>query len=77
MLVVCTVVLSPVMFGLLAATHVKVEGGVSLVNAIFNALPEHIVSTEVLVVFGKGLTVTTTSCESPTQPPKLAVGVTV
>ena len=70
-------VLSPVVFGLLAATHVNVAGTVD-VNAMFNATPLQIVSADELVITGAGLTVTVIVCGNILpQLPVVAVGVTV
>ncbi len=71
------VVLSPVVFGLLAATHVNVAG-TDDVNAMFNATPLQIVSADEFVITGAGFTTTDIVCGNMLpQLPVVAVGVTV
>ena len=75
--VATVVVLSPVVFGLLAATQVNVAGTLD-VNAMFNATPLQMLAVAELVITGAGLTTTVMVCGS-TLPhvPVVAVGVTV
>lgn len=53
----CTTVLSPVVFGLFAATHVKVEVRL-LVKGMLTAPPLQIVAVAELVIAGNGFTIT-------------------
>ena len=73
---VCEVVLSPVVLGLLEATHVNVEA-LLLVNAMLTESPLQIVALGGLDIDGEGFTVTVMSCGVPKQPSGLDVGVTV
>ena len=75
-LVLCSVVLSPVVFALSAAIHVYVEATL-LVNGMLTVSPLHIVAELALVIAGVGFTVTMTVCPAPKQLPPLEVGVTV
>ena len=75
-LVLCSVVLSPVVFALSAAIHVYVEATL-LVNVILTVSPLHIVAELALVIAGVGFTVTLTVCSAPIQLPMLEVDVTV
>ena len=74
--VLCSVVLSPVVFALSVAIHVNVEATL-LVNAILTVSPLHIVAELALVIAGVGFTVTLTICSAPIQLPMLEVDVTV
>ena len=74
--VLCDTILSPVVFGLSFAIHVN-EDATLLVRGIFTMPPLQIVAVAALVIVGVGLTVTVTVCVTPTQPPVVAVGVTV
>ena len=47
------------------------------VSAIFNAVPLQMEAEVVLVITGKGFTVTVTVCGVPGQLPAVEVGVTV
>ena len=75
-LVLCSVVLSPVVFALSVAIHVYVETTL-LVNGMLIVSPLHIVAELTLVIAGVGFTVTLTVCPAPIQLPPLEVGVTV
>ena len=75
-LVLCSVVLSPVVFALSAAIHVYVEATL-LVNGMLTVPPLHIVAELALVIAGVGFTVTLTVCPAPMQLPPIEVGVTV
>jgi len=75
-LVLCSIVLSPVVFALSVAIHVYVEATL-LVNVILTVSPLHIVAELALVIAGVGFTVTLTVCSAPMQLPPLEVGVTV
>ena len=75
-LVLCSVVLSPVVFALSVAIHVYVEATL-LVNGMFTVPPLHIVAELALVIAGVGFTVTLTVCPAPMQLPPIEVGVTV
>ena len=72
----CSVVLSPVVFALSVAIHVYVEDTL-LVNGMLIVSPLHIVAELTLVIAGVGFTVTLTVCPAPKQLPPLEVGVTV
>ena len=72
----CSVVLSPVVFALSVAIHVYVEA-MLLVNAILTVSPLQIVALLVLVMAGTGFTVNVIVCSAPIQLPPLEVGVTV
>jgi len=74
--VLCSVVLSPVVFALSVAIHVYVEDTL-LVNGMLIVSPLHIVAELTLVIAGVGFTVTLTVCPAPKQLPPLEVGVTV
>ncbi len=76
MLVDCVVMLSPVVLGLFAAIHVKLEATL-LVKGILTVAPLHIVAVLALVIAGVGFTVTVTVCATPAQLPPVEVGVTV
>jgi len=58
-LVLCSVVLSPVVLALSVAIHVYVEATL-LVNGMFTVPPLHIVAELALVIAGVGFTVTLT-----------------
>ena len=73
-LVVCVVVLSPVVFGLSAATQVNVEATLA-VSGMLTVCPLHIVADETLVITGTGFTVTVATIGAPGHVP--AVGVIV
>ena len=75
-LVLCSVVLSPVVLALSVAIHVNVEDTL-LVNGMLTVPPLHIVAELALVIAGVGFTVTLTVCPAPMQLPALEVGVTV
>ena len=75
-LVLCSVVLSPVVLALSVAIHVNVEDTL-LVNGMLTVPPLHIVAELALVITGVGFTVTLTVCSAPMQLPALEVGVTV
>jgi hypothetical protein len=70
------VVLSPVVFVLSAAIHVKVEATLA-VKAMLKEFPLQMVADEALVIAGFGLTVMVTVCDVPAQVPTVDVGVTV
>ncbi len=72
--VLCVVKLSPVVFILSVAIHVKVEGTL-LVNGMLAVPPLQMVAAFVLVITGVGFTVIVTVCAIPGHPPE--VGVTV
>jgi hypothetical protein len=74
--VFCAVVLSPVVFALLAAIQLKLEATFD-VSEIFNVFPLQMVAEFVLVIAGVGFTVILTVCDVPGQLPPLDVGVTV
>lgn len=74
--VLCVVMLSPVVFGLLAAIQVNVEPTLA-VKGIFTLAPLQMVAVDALVMAGVGFTVTVTVCDVPAQLPALEVGVTV
>lgn len=67
--------LSPVVFGLLAAIHENVDPTL-LVNGILTVPPLQIVAAVTLVIVGVGITVTETTCGVPKQPCGVEVGVT-
>ena len=75
-LVLCSVVLSPVVFALSVAIHVNVEATL-LVNGMLTVSPLQIVAELALVIAGVGFTITLTVCPTPMQLPPLEVGVTV
>jgi hypothetical protein len=75
-LLVWSVVLSPDVFALFAAIHVKVEG-ILAVSGIDTELPLQIAAVLALVIAGVGLTVIVTVCCEPAQVPPVDVGVTV
>ena len=75
-LVLCSVVLSPVVLALSVAIHVNVEATL-LVNGMLTVPPLQIVAELALVIAGVGFTVTLTVCPAPTQLPPIEVGVTV
>jgi hypothetical protein len=75
-LVLCEVVLSPVVFALSPAIHVKLEATLE-VKGILTVPPLQIVAEFALVIVGVGLTVTVTVCGVPAQVPAVEVGVTV
>ena len=75
-LVLCSVVLSPVVLALSVAIHVNVEDTL-LVNGMLTVPPLHIVAELALVIAGVGFTVTLTVCPAPMQLPPIEVGVTV
>ena len=75
-LVLCSVVLSPVVFALSVAIHVNVEATL-LVNGMFTVSPLQIVALLVLVMAETGFTVKVIVCSAPMQLPPLEVGVTV
>ena len=75
-LVLCSVVLSPVVLALSVAIHVNVEDTL-LVNGMLTVPPLHIVAELALVIAGVGFTVTLTICSAPIQLPMLEVDVTV
>ena len=75
-LVLCSVVLSPVVLALSLAIHVNVEATL-LVNGMLTVSPLHIVAELALVITGVGFTVILTVCPAPMQLPPLDVGVTV
>ena len=65
-LVDCVVVLSPLVFGLLAAIQVKPEATFA-VSGIFTAPPLQIVAVAALVITGAGFTVTVAVIADPAQ----------
>lgn len=73
-LVVCVVVLSPVVFGLFAATQVNVEATFA-VSGMLTVCPLQIVADDALVMTGTGFTVTVAVIGAPGHVP--AVGVMV
>ena len=75
-LVLCSVVLSPVVLALSVAIHVYVDATL-LVNGMLTVPPLHIVAELALVIAGVGFTVTLTVCPAPMQLPAIEVGVTV
>ena len=66
-LVLCKVVLSPVVFALLAAIHVKEEGRFA-VNGILTVNPLQMVAVLALVIEGNGFTVTVITSGKPEHP---------
>jgi hypothetical protein len=72
--VACEIKLSPTVFTLSAAIHVKLEATL-LVKGILTVPPLHIVAVLALVIEGIGLTVIVAVIAAPAQPP--AVGVIV
>ena len=75
--VACVVKLSPVVFMLSAASHVKVEPPIVAVKGMLTTFPVQIVAELALVIEGVGFTVTVTVCAAPVQLPPVDVGVTV
>jgi hypothetical protein len=69
-------VLSPVVLTLSAAIHVKDDATVAT-SGMLTAPPLQIEALEALVIAGRGLTVTVTVCDVPTQLLAVDVGVTV
>lgn len=68
--------LSPFVFALFAAIHVKAEETLA-VSEILGELPLQIIAVFALVITGVGFTVTLTVCDTPGQLPPEEVGVTV
>src|SRR5665213_1131398 len=68
----CTVVLSPTVFTLSVAIHVKVDA-ISLVNGTLTVPPLHIVALLPLVIVGGGLTFTVSANVVEGQPLAIAV----
>ena len=66
-LVLCSVVLSPVVLALSVAIHVNVEATL-LVNGMLTVPPLHIVAELALVIAGVGFTVTVTAVLGPAHP---------
>jgi hypothetical protein len=75
-LVDCDVVLSPVVFALSDAIHVKDEATFA-VRGMLTVPPLQMVAEFALVIAGVGFTVTVTVCAAPAQLPPVEVGVTV
>ena len=75
-LVDCNVVLSPVVFALFAAIHVKFDPTLA-VNGMLTVPPLQIVAVPADVIAGVGFTVTVTVCAVPAQLAAVEVGVTV
>ena len=72
----CAVILSPVVLGLFAATHVKVEDRLA-VNGMLAVPPLQIVPLFALVILGGEFTTTEMDAVSAHKVPGLIINVTV